>query len=89
MSYSVGFSKPAEKQLQKLDNNTQRRIQKVVNALMENPRPPGCEKLKAKPSGDLYRIRTGDYRVVYQIKDSKLIILVVTIGHRSDVYRGM
>ena len=89
MSYSVEFSKPAEKQLQKLDNNTQHRIQTAVNALMENPRPPGCEKLKAKPSGDLYRIRTGDYRVVYQIKDSKLIILVVTIGHRSDVYRGM
>jgi len=53
--------------------------------LEENARPSGCVKLAGEP--DLYRIRVGDYRIVYQVKDTALIVLVLSIGHRRDIYR--
>ena len=56
-----------------------------MDALAANPRPKGVKKLSGPD--DLYRIRVGDYRIVYQIHDDRLIVLVVRIGHRKDVYR--
>jgi mRNA interferase RelE/StbE len=65
----------------------QTRVDQQILVLAQNPRPPGCIKLSG-PSG-LWRIRIGDYRVVYQIQDEQSIVLVVTIAHRRDVYRGI
>jgi mRNA interferase RelE/StbE len=62
-------------------------VDQQILVLAQNPRPPGCIKLSGPSS--LWRIRVGDYRVVYQIQDQQLIVLVVTVAHRRDVYRGM
>jgi mRNA interferase RelE/StbE len=61
------------------------RVDRKVDALAENPRPAGAKKLKG--SSELWRVRAGDYRVIYSIHDDVLLILVVKIGHRGDVYR--
>jgi mRNA interferase RelE/StbE len=55
--------------------------------LAENPRPPGVKKLKGV--GDTYRVRSGNFRIIYQIEDSKLIVLVIDLGNRRDVYRDL
>lgn len=85
MSYVIHFTPAAARQLGRLDPPLQRRIAGAVDALSEDPRPSGVKKLAG--AGDLWRIRVGDYRVVYQIHDRRLIVLIVTIGHRGDVYR--
>jgi len=54
---------------------------------VENPRPPGATKLEG--GGELYRIRSGDYRIIYQIRDDRLVVLVVIVGHRREVYRDL
>ena len=59
-------------------------ILKEIQALKFDPRPPGCKKLKGR---DGYRIRVGDYRIIYQIKDEILIIIVLDVGHRRDIYK--
>jgi mRNA interferase RelE/StbE len=61
-----------------------RRIVERIRRLEENPRPPGCEKLSGQ---DKYRVRQGRYRIVYSIEDQDLIVYVVKVGHRKDVYR--
>jgi mRNA interferase RelE/StbE len=60
------------------------RIVAAIAALAENPRPVGCRKLSGK---DKYRIRCGDYRVVYSVEDVILVVTIAKVGHRSDVYR--
>jgi mRNA interferase RelE/StbE len=85
MSYQIEFSKPATKQFKALPADIQRRLKPKINALATAPLPPGSVKLSG--SIDLYRIRVGDYRVVYHIQDAALIVLVVKVGHRSTVYR--
>ncbi len=57
----------------------------ALDSLAKNPRPPGCVKLQG--GDDLYRVRVGDYRVVYTIQDTVLVVLVVEAGHRRDIYR--
>jgi mRNA interferase RelE/StbE len=86
MSYSVDIAPPARRDLKRISGETLRRIEAAIDGLADNPRPPGVKKL-AGDSEDLYRIRVGDYRVVYQIQDDRLIVLVVRVGHRRDVYR--
>lgn len=76
----------AEKQFAKLPAQLRRRITDAFDGLRENPRPPGCLKLKGED--DLWRIRVGDYRIVYTIEDAELIVLVVRVAHRKDVYQG-
>jgi len=76
----------AEKQLDRLPANVRRRVVAALEDLRHDPRPPGCVKLTGKP--ELWRIRVGVYRVVYEIRDVELTILVVRIVHRKDVYRG-
>lgn len=85
MANVIQFTPAAARQLERLDAPIRRRIGTAVDGLVENARPPGAKKLKG--SEDLWRIRVGDYRVVYQIHDRRLVVVIVTIGHRSDVYR--
>ena len=61
------------------------RLGRRIDSLVENPRPQGIKKLAGEE--DLYRLRVGDYRVIYQIQEKRLIVLVVGVGHRADVYR--
>jgi mRNA interferase RelE/StbE len=67
------------------DESLKRRIAKALHVLEENPRPSGCVKLQGED--ELYRVRVGDYRIVYQIRDASLVVLVVQIGHRREIYR--
>lgn len=83
--YRVELKPSAARALRKLDADIQRRLIARVEALAENPRPPGAEKLEGRR--DLYRIRVGDYRIIYQVGDKVLLVLVVRVGHRRDVYR--
>jgi mRNA interferase RelE/StbE len=81
------ITKPAaEKQIAKLPTAIRKRIYAALDSLCEQPRPRGCKKLKGEDN--LWRIRVGDYRVVYTIEDDQLIVLVVRIAHRKDVYQG-
>jgi mRNA interferase RelE/StbE len=81
--YTVLFTKRAQKQLDKLPGNIAAPILAAIATLEANPRPAGCIKLKGREG---YRIRTGDYRVIYEIQDSLLIVEIITLGHRRDIY---
>ena len=85
MAYSVLIAPAAERQLKALTQPVQKRIAKRLRSLGQNPRPPGVKKLAGEE--ELYRIREGDYRIVYTIQDKELIVLVVKIGNRKEVYR--
>ncbi len=85
MSYSVDFSKAARKQFKKLPLDVQERIQSKINELAIEPRPNGVKKIQGEENS--YRIRVGDYRVVYDIFDDILLITVIRVKHRSQVYR--
>ena len=85
MAYSVLIAPAAERQLKALTQPVQKRIVKRLKSLGQNPRPPGVKKLAGEE--ELYRIREGDYRIVYTIQDKELIVLVVKIGNRKEVYR--
>ena len=84
MRYSVDILRSAQKQLKKVNRQEQSRIISAIESLADNPRPEGCRKLSGRPA---WRIRIGAYRVIYEVNDTELFILVVTIGHRRDVYR--
>ncbi|TSD58402.1 type II toxin-antitoxin system RelE family toxin [Aeromicrobium piscarium] len=84
-SYRIEVSPPAARQLRKLDPHARRRIQAAVELLASEPRPPGARKLVGG-SGE-WRVRTGDYRIVYEIHDQVLRVLVVAVGHRRDIYQ--
>jgi mRNA interferase RelE/StbE len=71
--------------LESLPRPDQQRIAARIDALSKNPRPPGNEKLRG--ADGLYRVRQGDYRIIYTVKDAELVVLVITIGNRRDVYR--
>ncbi|WP_088242607.1 type II toxin-antitoxin system RelE family toxin [Calothrix rhizosoleniae] len=85
MSYTVEISTRAVKQLNKLPPEIQKRIQVKIDELAIEPRPNGVKKLKNRENA--YRVRVGDYRVLYDIFDDVLLIIVVEIGHRSKVYK--
>ena len=84
MTYAVTILRSAQKQLAKLDVQTSSRIASAIHALADNPRPPDCKKLTGRP---VWRIRVGTYRVIYEVQDKELVVLVVTIGHRREVYQ--
>lgn len=86
MTYRVTFAPAAARQLRKLDPPARRRIQATINVLADNPRPPASTQLVGGVGE--WRVRTGDYRVVYDIEDDVLLVLVVAVGHRREVYRG-
>lgn len=85
MSYQIELSRQAQRQLRKLALHTQSLIGTAIDALAIDPRPAGVKKLKGEEN--VYRIRIRDYRIVYEIQDSELIVLVIKIGHRREVYQ--
>ncbi len=84
MAYSIDFKPIAKRQFVKLHKNIQSRLQIKIDTLTDNPRPHGYKKLQGFENR--YRIRVGDYRVVYEIHDNVLLVLIVKIGHRRDIY---
>lgn len=85
-AYRIEVSPAAARQLRKLDPAARRRVQAAVELLAEEPRPARAKKLMG---GDgEWRVRTGDFRIVYEIKDQVLLVLVLAVGHRREVYRG-
>ena len=83
-SYRIELKLAAKRGLSKLPQVVQKRIARKIEVLARNPRPPGVEKLKGLP--DLYRLRVGDYRILYQIQEKFLLVLVVQVGHRREIY---
>ena len=86
MAYQVSILPAALRQVSKLPRIVQERIQQRIDALADDPRPPGTKALAGR-SG-FCRIRVGDYRVIYEIRDEILTVLVVRVGHRREVYRN-
>ena len=86
MKYKLKIRPRALKSLEKIPKSDQARTIRRIDLLANEPRPDGVKKLKG--ADDLYRIRTGDYRVIYQIKDDILLVLVVRVAHRREVYRA-
>jgi mRNA interferase RelE/StbE len=86
VSYRVELRPAADRALRKLPRDARDRIGKVITLLAENPRPPAAKMLISNDSPRLWRVRTGDYRVVYQIHDEALVLLVIAVGHRREVY---
>lgn len=85
MTYKVEITPAAKRQIKKLIQPVQLAIIERLEQLTENPRPPGA--LKMQGAENLYRIRVGDYRIIYEIQDQTLLIAIVKVGHRGDVYR--
>lgn len=83
--HTIVFAPAALRQLRKLPEQDRKRIVREIESLDDDPRPPGAKKLQGADL--LWRIRVGDYRVVYEIQDAKLMVLVLRIAHRKDVYR--
>lgn len=83
-NYELVFKKSVAKDLRDFWNQDVERIMQRIQALAEDPRPAGCEKLSTQ---ERYRIRQGSYRIVYEIEDRRLVVMIVRIGHRRDVYR--
>jgi mRNA interferase RelE/StbE len=85
MTYTVEFSPSARKMFKKLPQDLQDRIQLKIDALATEPRPSGVKKLKGEEN--TYRIRVGSYRVVYEIEDDILLVTVIKVGGRGEVYK--
>ena len=85
MAYQVQVAPAAARQLSKFDPPVQRRLVAAMETLASNPRPPGVSKIQGEEN--LWRIRTGDYRIVYAVYDKRLVVLVVAFGHRREIYR--
>ncbi len=85
-AYRIVFTPAARRQLTSLDPPARRRVAARIDGLASDPRPPGAELLTGG-EGEL-RIRAGDWRVIYLVRDDELIVLVIKVGHRGDVYRS-
>lgn len=82
--YRIEFSAHADRQFRKLGRPAQLRLTRAIDGLADDPRPSGVKRLQG--SGDFWRIRVGSYRVVYTVADDVLLVLVLKLGHRRDVY---
>ena len=85
MTYKIEFTRAAEKQLADIPHTELKKVSKRIDKLASDPFPRGCDKLEGQEN--LYRVRQGDYRVIYSVFESKLLVLVVKVGHRREVYR--
>lgn len=85
MTYRVSVSPSASRQLRKLDPTARRRVHAAIELLAVEPRPAGAKRLIG--GGGEWRVRTGDYRIVYEIEDGVLMVLVLAVGHRREIYR--
>ena len=84
MTYRILIERTARKEIQKLNPADQNTIIQAIKKLAEEPRPIGCKKLKGRTA---WRVRAGDYRIIYEIQDNLLIVTIITVGHRRDVYK--
>ena len=84
-SYELVFKRSVAKDLRAFPKQDVKRILNWIRSLADDPRPAGCEKLSGL---ERYRVRQGAYRIIYEIEDARLIVLVVKVGHRSQVYRS-
>lgn len=82
--FKIVFKRSVGKDLRNIPKQDVRRILKRIDALTDNPRPSGAEKLSSQ---ERYRVRQGVYRILYEIQDEKLLVIVVKVGHRRHVYR--
>jgi mRNA interferase RelE/StbE len=85
--YRIELTRDAVRALAKLDKPVRRRIQGAIDRLADDPRPAGMIPLRGAPGA--FRIRVGDYRVIYALHDDRLLIVVIDLGHRRDVYRSV
>ena len=85
MTYRLVILPAAQRQMAALDRDIQRRIDIKIRALADNPRPPGVVKMAGEENQ--WRVRVGDWRIIYAIIDSELVVLVVKLGHRREIYR--
>jgi mRNA interferase RelE/StbE len=83
--YEIRLTRAAERGLAALPQADLRRVDAKILALADDPHPPGSKKLQGEE--DLYRIRSGDFRVLYQVDEARLLVLVVEVGNRRDIYR--
>jgi mRNA interferase RelE/StbE len=83
-SYKIQWKSSAKKELKKLDKQVIPRLLETIEALANNPYPVGCRKIVGNQA--IYRVRVGDYRIIYQIQAEALIIVIVRVGHRQNVY---
>jgi mRNA interferase RelE/StbE len=86
VKYTIEFSKLVSKSLKKIPNNEARKILRKAEALITNPYPNGFKKIQGEEN--LFRIRSGDYRILYRVFEKRLVILVVNVGHRKDIYQS-
>jgi len=84
MKYTILIERYAQKQILKLDKKTIPVIKNAISGLASNPRPQGYKKLKGE---DAYRIRVGNYRIIYEINDNIILVTVVSVGHRKNIYK--
>lgn len=85
MTYRVQVSPAASRQLRRLDPQARRRVQAAIDLLAEEPRPPAATRLVGDARA--WRVRTGHYRIVYQVDDDIHLVLLIAVGHRRDIYR--
>jgi mRNA interferase RelE/StbE len=86
MTYQVVLAPSAARRLRKFDPPVRRRLQAAIELLATEPRPPAATRLVG--GGGEWRVRTGDYRIVYEIEEGRLLVLVLRLGHGREVYRG-
>ena len=84
-NYRIEITATAEKSLKKIPKKDIQKIVEAIQVLAISPFPEGCRKLKGEE--DVYRVRQGNYRIIYEVIDKKLIVLVLKIGHRKDIYK--
>lgn len=87
-TYKIHLKRSALKIIESLEAGAKRRIWEAIESLATEPRPRGCRKISG-PEAKRYRIRVGDYRIIYRVNDDQLIILVVRVGHRREIYRDL
>jgi mRNA interferase RelE/StbE len=86
--YSLRVKDSAAKEIERIEpKKVRRQVVRRIQSLAANPRPAGCQKLAG--TGDRYRLRQGSYRIVYEVRDEELVVVLVKVGHRSDVYRNL
>jgi mRNA interferase RelE/StbE len=84
MTYAIAILRRAQRELQRLPHEDYERVREAIRALARNPRPPGCLALTGRTG---WRIRVGNYRVIYEINDVQHTVTILHVGHRRDVYR--
>jgi mRNA interferase RelE/StbE len=85
VSYKIELSSTAEKQIKKLQKDDQVRVMRSALGLSRDPRPHGCRKMKG--FDNIYRIRVGVFRVIYSVEEKRIVVVILKVGHKKDVYR--